>query len=90
MLMGDMLKEFFERPYVAARVAEGKLPDTWRDIVGEHVANMTTELRLEKGVLYAKMGSSLLRQELFYQRESLKDEINRRSKCRIVNVVIIK
>lgn len=30
MLMGDLLEEFFKRPYVAAKVAEGKLPDTWR------------------------------------------------------------
>ena len=34
MLMGDLLEEFFKRPYVAAKVAEGKLPDTWREIVG--------------------------------------------------------
>ena len=32
MLMGDLLDEFFSRPYVAARVAEGRLPDTWREI----------------------------------------------------------
>ena len=30
MLMGDLLEEFFKRPYIAAKVAEGKLPDTWR------------------------------------------------------------
>ena len=58
MLMGDLLEEFFKRPYVAAKVAEGKLPDTWR--------------------------------ELFYQREALKEEINRRSGVRLVNAVIIR
>ena len=34
MLMGDLLEEFFSRPYVAAKVAEGRLPDTWREVVG--------------------------------------------------------
>ncbi len=90
MLVGDVLKEFFERPYVAARIAEGKLPDTWREIVGEHVANMTTELRLDNHILHVKIESSLIRQELFYQREALKNEINHRSKFRIVNAVIIR
>ena len=33
MLMGDLLEEFFARPYVAAKVAEGRLPDTWREVV---------------------------------------------------------
>ena len=43
MLMGDLLEEFFKRPYVAAKVAEGKLPDTWREIVGDRAAEITTE-----------------------------------------------
>ena len=42
MLMGDLLEEFFKRPYVAAKVAEGKLPDTWRAVVGDRAADFTT------------------------------------------------
>ena len=57
MLMGDLLEEFFKRPYVAAKVAEGKLPDTWRAIVGEAAAAQTTSLRLERGVLYVGGGT---------------------------------
>ena len=44
MLMGDLLEEFFKRPYVAAKVAEGKLPDTWREIVGDRAAEITTDV----------------------------------------------
>lgn len=89
LLMGDLLDEFFKRPYVAAKVAEGKLPDTWREIVGERAAAETTELRLDKHILYVRLRSSVLRSELFYQREALREEINRRSGIRIVNAVII-
>ncbi len=90
MLVGDVLEEFFARPYVAARIAESKLPDTWRIILGDQIANMTSELRLERHILFAKVESSMIRHELFLQREALKDEINRISKVRIVNSVIIK
>ena len=45
MLMGDLLEEFFKRPYVAAKVAEGKLPDTWRAVVGDRAADFTTARR---------------------------------------------
>lgn len=72
MLMGDLLEEFFKRPYVAAKVAEGKLPDTWRTVVGDRAADFTTELKLENHILYARIQSSVLRSELFYQREALK------------------
>ena len=88
--VGDLLEEFFKRPYVAAKVAEGKLPDTWREIVGDRAADFTTELKLENHILYARIQSSVLRSELFYQREALKEELNRRSGVRIVNAVIIR
>lgn len=88
--IGDVLNEFFSRPYVAAKVAEGRLPDTWREVVGERVASLTSSLRLENHVLYAHITSSVVRAELFNRREALAAEINRVSGVRLVNVVIIK
>ena len=43
LMVGELLEEFFQRPYVAAKVAEGRLPETWRAIVGERAANDTAE-----------------------------------------------
>ena len=88
--VGELLDEFFQRPYVAAKVAEGRLRDTWREIVGDRAAEVTTELKIENHILYARIQSSVLRSELFYQREALREEINRRSGVRLVNAVIIR
>ena len=90
LLMGDLLEEFFRRPYVAAKVAEGKLPETWRAVVGDRAADLTTELRLDRHILHVRIQSSVLRHELFCQREALGEEINRRSGVRLVNAVIIR
>ncbi len=90
LLMGDLLEEFFRRPYIAAKVAEGKLPETWRAVVGDRAADLTAELRLERHILHVRIQSSVLRQELFYQRDALRDELNRRSGLRLVNAVIIR
>lgn len=90
LMMGELLDEFFKRPYVAAKVAEGKLPETWRAIVGDRAADETVELRLEKHILHVRIRSSVLRSELFFQREALCEEINRRSGIRFVNAVIIR
>lgn len=90
MLMGDLLEEFFKRPHIAAKVAEGKLPDTWREVVGDRAAKLTTELRLEKNILHVRIQSSVLRSELFYQRDALRDELNRRAGVRLINAVIIR
>ena len=90
MLLGDVLEDFFSQPYVAAKVAEGKLPETWREVVGDRAADCTTELKLENHVLYAHISSSIIRSELFYRRDAIAAEINRVSKVRLVNVLIIK
>ncbi len=90
MLLGDLLDEFFQRPYVAAKVAEGKLPETWRAVVGDRAAGLTSELRLERHILYVRIQSSVLRSELFYQRDALRDALNRASGIRLINAVIIR
>lgn len=90
MLVGDVLKEFFAQPHIAAKVAEGRLPDTWREVVGDRVADLTTSLRLEGHVLYAHISSSSIRSELFYRRDALAAQINQAAGVRLVNVVIIK
>lgn len=89
LLVGELLDEFFARPYVAAKVAEGKLPETWRAVVGDRAADATAELRLEKQILHVRMRSSILRSELFYQRDALKRELNERSGVRLIRAVII-
>ena len=90
MLVGDVLKEFFAQPHIAAKVAEGRLPDTWREVVGDRAADVTMQLRLENRVLYAHISSSVIRSELFMRRTTLVEEINRVSGVSLVNVVIIK
>ena len=89
-LVGNLLEEFFRRPYVAAKVAEGKLPETWRQVVGDRAADLTTELRLERRILYVRIQSSVLRSELFCQRDALRDALNRQAGMRLVNAVIVR
>ena len=90
LLLGDLLEEFFRRPYVAAKVAEGKLPETWRQVVGDRAADLTTELRLERRILYVRIQSSVLRSELSCQRDALRDALNRQAGMRLVNAVIVR
>ncbi len=89
-LMGELLEEFFRRPYIAAKVAEGKLPDTWRTVVGDRVANETTELKIENHILHVRIRSSVLRQELFYQRDALRDALNEQAGVHLINAVIVR
>lgn len=88
--IGEILEEFFQRPYVARKLAEGHLPDYWREIVGERIAAETTQFHLERGVLYIGVRSGVVRQELFYQRDVLAAELNRRAGHNIVRSIVVR
>ncbi|MBQ6613224.1 MAG: DUF721 domain-containing protein [Alistipes sp.] len=89
-LIGEVLEEFFKRPYVAAKVAEGRLPEYWREIVGEYAAQETRDLCLENHILYVSVSSSVLRNELFYRRDHLMQLLNERAGIRLINAIIVR
>ncbi len=88
--IGEILQDFFARPEIAAKVAEGRIPEVWREVVGDLAANQTTDLRLENHVLYARIQSSVVRQELFYRRNSIAAKLNQVLGVKLVNVLIVK
>jgi predicted nucleic acid-binding Zn ribbon protein len=88
--IGEILEEFFKRPYVARKIAEGKLPEFWREIVGEYIVSLTNEERLERGILHVSVSSSVVRNDLFFKRDQLMQLINQRAGMQLVNAVIIR
>ena len=89
-LIGDILKEFFERPYVARKIAEGRVPKYWRAVVGDYIARLTTECRLERGILYIGISSGVARQEVFFRRDEYMVRINELAGHRVVNSIIVR
>ena len=74
--MGEILDEFFSRPWVAAKVAEGRLPEVWRECVGDLAADQTTHFELRGRILNVRIASSVLRNELFMNRRQLIEKLN--------------
>ena len=89
-ILGDILREFFERPFVARKLAEGRLPELWADVAGAHIASLTHSFELKNGILYIGISSSVARQEIFFRRDELMTILNERSGHRIINAIIVK
>ncbi len=90
ILVGDLLQEVFSRPDIAAKIAEGELPEVWRTVVGDQVASLTTQLQLNRRILYVQVRSSVVRSELLYQRELLRMRLNEASRVALIDSIIIK
>lgn len=91
MSFGDLWAEFIQsNPAARRHLAEARVSEVWADIVGPAVASRTTAIRVEKGVMYVHIASSVARNEIFLRREELKDLINQTVGCRVINVLIVK
>lgn len=88
--VGEMFDELFNSPHIAAKIAEGCLPETWREVVGDMIADQTSQIRLVRGTLYVHVLSSVVRTELMMRREALCEALNLRSRVPIVKTLIVK
>ena len=88
---GDAWDEFLKSsPNIARKIASAKIPDVWRDIAGQKISNYTREIKVENGVMTICITSSVLRNELFMKRDTIKEHVNKFMGMQVVNIVLIK
>ena len=49
--IGDLFDQLFKSPDIAAKIAEGGLPNSWRKVVGPIIAEYTRQVRFVSGTL---------------------------------------
>lgn len=62
----------------------------WEEVVGKMIAKHTTEIYFKENVLYVKLDSSTVRQELSYAKTAIIEQLNRKVKKRILKDIIFK
>jgi predicted nucleic acid-binding Zn ribbon protein len=88
--IGELFDQLFKSPNIAAKIAEGGLPNTWREVVGPIVAEYTRQVRFVQGTLYVHVTSAVIRSELMMQRDALVRAINARAGIEIVKQVVVQ
>ena len=88
--VGELMEQLFKSPNIAAKIAEGSLPDIWRRVVGPVVAEQTHQVRLVRGVLFVHITSAIMRNELMMRRDALVRAINKEAGIDIVAQLIVQ
>jgi predicted nucleic acid-binding Zn ribbon protein len=88
------LKNVFERMISGfgwdELVIQERIPEIWKEVVGEKIAAKAKTIRFDKGILYIRIIPSTWRTELMLRRETIKDEINKIFGSKIVGEIVIK
>ena len=90
MMLGELWSNFkSEHPEIERKITEGSIPDVWARVAGQHIAS-ATQVNFVRGVLYVKVGPSMLRHEIFINRDKFRFEMNEILGGDIIGTIIVK
>ncbi|MEI6866238.1 DUF721 domain-containing protein [Flavicella sp.] len=72
----DLMGRFIKENNLSKGMQKISIKENWDSLMGNGVASYTDSIELRKGILYVKLSSSVLRQELDYGKEKIKDMMN--------------
>lgn len=75
--LGQVIDEWIHSNTASKKLGEMSVINNWETLVGGHMAKSTQGLRIVDGVLFVKITSGVVKQELQMIRTPLKNRINR-------------
>ena len=74
--LSDLIKAFYEQHKGPEYVDELKVIQSWPKVVGKFIANHTIDLSIRNHVLFVRVDSDALRNELNYSKSLLLKNLN--------------
>ncbi len=74
--IGAVLGEVLKLQRLDTRINEVRALNAWTEVLGVAIGKYTTEKYIKNGVLYVKLSSAVLRNELLMAREKLINSLN--------------
>lgn len=88
--ISDVLKETFKLLKIDHKLKELELMNSWKDVVGVYIANKTKDMYIKNKVLFVKVDSSVVRNELLIIRESLISRLNSAVNQEVIAGIVIR
>ena len=88
--LGDVIREIMRKYKLEEHLEETKLIDNWSAVCGPMIAGHTTSINIRDHILFVRVDSAALRQELQYNRESLLSKLNRTAGKEIIRDIVFR
>ena len=77
ILLKDAIEAFLKENNLESKLNETRLIGAWEEVTGKLVARHTNQMYVKDRVLFVKVDSAALREELSYQRSKLIKKLNK-------------
>lgn len=79
ILLKDAILAFLKENKLETKLNETKVITSWETVVGKLISRHTDQMYIKDRVLFVKVDSAALREELSYQRSKLIKKLNKES-----------
>jgi len=88
--ISEAIQQFLDKSRIKGDIQAMQIGDVWEAIMGKTIAKYTDKLQIIGDKLIITTHVAPLKQELFYQKEKIKQRVNEAFGKRIVNDVVIQ
>ncbi len=89
--LGDAIDKLFKQEKLDVKMSRFAVKNAWSEIAGDMVAKHTTQIYFDdKKNVFVQLDSSVLKNEISYQRQLLIEKINKFCGYELVNNLIVK
>jgi predicted nucleic acid-binding Zn ribbon protein len=86
----DVVLEILKKYRLQDHLEETRLVGDWEKVVGKLIASHTSGLQAKDGILFVKVDSAALRQELQYRKEKLIDLLNKNAGKVLIREIVFR
>lgn len=88
--IGDIITELLKQEHLDVQLDEHRAVALWPEVVGKAINGYTVSCKVEKGVMYVRLTSAPLRNEMMLTRSHLIKAINKRLGRDIIKEIIFR
>jgi len=88
--LGDAISQLFKQEKLDVKISQFTVKNSWKDIVGDMVANNTTEIYFNDKIIFVTLNSAALKHELSFRKDDLVNSINKFCGYRLIEQIVIR
>ncbi len=88
--ISDVIQQIFQQNNLQQKLDEVDIMQSWEKVLGSTIKNYTSELIIKNGVLYVKLSSSVLRNELMMTRSKLIASLNEKVGKEVIKDIVFR
>ena len=84
----EVIESYLKETPLHRKLQERRLVEGWYEIMGKSVARATSKIYIRSGILYIRLNSSVLRNELFMMKNDIISRLNENAGEQIISDIV--